>query len=229
MVLNKLDILNAFSPFVIIEEESGVSIDRIRRLEIFEKDDGNSDPIDFNILKDQGNIIYSLKDFKAAEDYYKMALRIMLVPFNVSMAYLTIGQEVLVEALQTLDYNAGMISGINEDCVDVVFDDDDDELCDCKVTSLIPLCKPVDRIIQRSVYMNMARCSLKRHRNGWATKYCSIAIAISKSLICDEENHKKQLADSLYFRGKLLISINRLKFAEKVNKTLILLQNTLNT
>lgn len=212
-----------------IEEESGINIDRVKKLEYFENrntSDNFSDNIEFSKLKEEGNVLYALRDYKSAEDYYKYSLKIMKVPFSSSMNLFSIGQEALVEQNGSIDFDFGMVSGINSDKVDILLDNGD-ELNDCLLTSLVLLCNNNNnKTIQRSIYMNMARCSLKRHRNGWAVKFSSIAIAISMSILSNENSNNnnninkeeihKQLADSFYFRGKLLISINRSKFAEKV-------------
>ena len=80
---------------------------------------------------------------------------------------------------------------------------------------------------------------MKRSRNGWAIKYCSIAIAVSQSIKDTLQNIRqpdpppttsnsskgeepedidKQLCESFYFRAKILLLCNRPKFATKVRK-----------
>ena len=77
----------------------------------------------------------------------------------------------------------------------------------------------------RSIFLNLARCELKRNRKGWAIKFSSIAVSISKYVLSKSQGNmsagnvatiEKFLADALYFRINALLLANRPKFANTV-------------
>jgi len=139
---------------------------------------------------------------------------------------LSIGRVIIFEGDKSLDHYYAMISEIYDNSVDVVFDESQStagEAFGIPMSKVIFVSQDIGlRKVQRSLYMNLAKCSSKRNRNGWAIKYVSIAIAISYSIrdSVEDKNESsvlvKQLSDSCYLRSKILLACNRPKLALKV-------------
>lgn len=211
------------------DEESGVQSDRISPLEKFEKDLKSCD--DADVLKGYGNALFTLKDYTAAMEYYKRAISATTPPVSGGFS---VGQCVLVSFRDSIDYQSGIISDVALSLceADVMYDDPatDEELA-VPFDLLQRLAEDYKgRLLQRSVYMNMARSALKKEQKGWAIKYSSIAIAIARHVqLTNDENGasaggagtspaevNKMLADGYYFRAKALLMACRPKFASQV-------------
>jgi hypothetical protein len=210
------------------EEELAVPHYQIRPLEGFEL--GNIANLSISELKACGNVLFGLKDFTAAARYYQTATQKASKLYKVS-----IGSNVIV--LQHPELPKGLI------CVDGMVSDsfvntageeefevllsNQSEISGVKLSNLLAL--PQDReglVLLRSIYLNLARCDLKRERKGWAIHYASIAVAISEVMRSDLEDkgsaetddvdrstemeETRQLAaDALYFRAKTFLAAAR--------------------
>jgi len=223
------------------DEESSVAGDRIQALLTVEAEFPNIAEIkDAEILKSAGNSLFTLKDYDAALSYYKRALIILNAPSDSSSDRaakgFTIGQGVIISYADSLDCQTGIVSDTTEDSADVMMDDSElDEETEVPFTRLTQLASGVKNILlQRSVYLNMARCALKQEQKGWAIKYSSVALAISHHLQGVQREGsgsaeapltaaevKKFLADGYYFRGKALLQAHRPKFATQVRCAVI--------
>ena len=144
---------------------------------------------------------------------------------------ISVGQHILFEIKNSIDVNFGIISEIGQNGVDIIYDDLENatvqEALNIPRKDIIFIPNDIkDRQLKRSAFMNLARCSMKQGRNGWAIKYCSFAIAIAQSIKDSlksatsssiDEDIDKQLTDSFFFRSKILLACNRPKFALKVS------------
>jgi tetratricopeptide (TPR) repeat protein len=207
------------------EEECEILENRIQRLQSFELDESSSD---VEILKNQGNILFGLKDYLKAHKYYSKAISKINNQNNRS----TIGCTVLIPQNDSINFLCGMISSCNaNNTVDVIIDsiDLDDEQCDVAVEKVMHLPNNFSqKLLTRSVYMNIAKCFYKRNQPGWSIKYASIALAILLHLEffnatneneyskIENDSITKLVAETYYFRGKALLQVNRPKHAEKV-------------
>lgn len=214
------------------DEEIAVPSDRITPLEPFEKDAAENF-IDAELLKSHGNVLFTLKDFSAALEYYKKAIRAADIASSSPEVFST-GQCVLVSFQNSIDYQTGIISDVDTGtgAADIMFDDDTlEEEVAIPFSRLQPLpAARKDRLLHRSVYMNMARSVLKKEQKGWAIKYSSIALAIARHFqaqlreadsseagtVSSPTEVSKMLADGYYFRGKTLLMACRPKFATQV-------------
>lgn len=210
------------------DEEPAVHSDRIAHLLKEEVDLVES--IDAEVWKNMGNSVFALKDYDTAIAYYKRALS-LLTATNTEI--FSIGQGVLVSYNHSLDCQAGIVSDINDSVVDVMFDDSEqEEETEIPLKRLTPMANGLKNILlQRSIYMNLARSVLKQEQKGWAIKYCSIALALSHHLETLLNNNEagdtdakitetevnKYFADGYYFRGKALLQAHRPKFATQVS------------
>jgi hypothetical protein len=218
--------------------------------------------------KDCGNSLFALKDYLAASECYKKGIERLTTfencytSVNDANNMLTTGRAVIVTFPGSLDCSTGIISDASADGYDVMFGDEtlEEELGIPTSRLLLLACTSSRRIVQgkesggsameeplsaaevcllqRSCYMNLARCTLKRRQKGWAIKYCSIALAISKHVVqlssssngsrnelastgkegkVVESANSKLLVDCLYFRGKALLAACRPKFAAMVS------------
>lgn len=219
------------------DEESTVAGDRIQPLLPVETDFPDiADIKDADILKSAGNSLFILKDYDTALSYYKRSVIVLNSPDSPDKASkdFTIGQGVIVSYADSLDCLTGIVSDATEDSADVMMDDSEiDEETEVPFKRLTQLASGVKNILlQRSVYLNMARCVLKQDQKGWAIKYSSMALAISHHLegVQREDSGsadatltaaevKKFLADGYYFRGKALLQAHRPKFAAQVRHT----------
>lgn len=217
------------------EEESCVIPSRIRPLEGFELSDMNR----FTIaeLKAHGNILFGLKDYNNASRYYQFAL-----DKSSSMYEVILGCSVIVLEHPDLPKGQTCIDGMIADAdVDSygkelyeVILSDGNEISNVKRTHVLAL--PQDRenlLLLRSIYLNMARCDMKRNRKGWTIHHASIAVSISQiiqsdlrdkgSAETDDADQSKEiletdqlLTDALYFRAKSFLTAARPGLATKV-------------
>lgn len=225
------------------EEENYVSTERISLLQDFEYETilNNFSAIE---LKHQANIIFNLKDFQCAIEYYKKAISQLF-----STRKFQIGQNVLVSFPNDINCCTGMISDVvkhNEELYDVMLDNynhqqvgtnDENEVHGVKADRLIILMtddQVDDCLLQRSIYLNIARSYLKLSLKGWAIKYASLAIATNHYIIYhyttqkyaatiidddpkQKDMYEKLCADAYYFRAKALLIACRPKYATKVS------------
>jgi hypothetical protein len=76
--------------------------------------------------KEEGNLLYKLKDFEAADERYLQLLRSMCPTTNDIVSDFSVGQVVLIQlADSSIDVNFGIVSEVNERDVDVIYDDMD--------------------------------------------------------------------------------------------------------
>lgn len=109
-------------------------------------------------MKAEGNVLYKLKDFEAAEEHYQLLLRSMCPTTNcIVPGDLSVGQVVLIELVDnsSIDVKFGIISEVHESDVDVIYDDVDthssEEACHVPVKRLTMIPQDIGgRQIQRS-------------------------------------------------------------------------------
>jgi tetratricopeptide (TPR) repeat protein len=110
-------------------EEVKVALSRVQKLQHFELSASESSPSE---LKEYGNVLFRLKDFEAASEYYHKALHALTPPIQLSPSIevtsklaksLSVGQFVLVCSRNTFDHKLAMICYINDDLTfDVMYD-----------------------------------------------------------------------------------------------------------
>ncbi len=230
--VNQDDTLDVIYQGEELKEECSVPLNRIRSLEGFEScgdiDSATPDNKNTEALKNNGNVLFSLKDYHSAIDYYKKSLKTLYKQSGVEN--LTTGSVVLVSMTGSISFECAMISDTNKSkgTFDIVFDNssmDDEEgiLRD----RLIPISKSTsDKSLQRSLFMNMTKCNLKLNQTGWAIRHSSLAISLSRMLLNDVISESpeprtnnathKLLSDAIYLRAKALLQANRPGFATKV-------------
>lgn len=191
-----------------------VSIAFIQRLEPFENENiSKFSPVD---LKEQGNLLFGLKDFDEASRRYKRALDYLLTDDGS----LSPGREVIYPSKDNpLIFLVAMVVSVDVD--EVELDDAEGEEVHLPRSSLIPLASPSNRILQRSLYINLARCSLKLHRPGWAVRWSSLAMATTSTLSRDDPIIQKYKTDELFIRIKALLAAGRPQLAERDAQALI--------
>ena len=212
-----------------VVEEENVMQDRIKPREDFEQDEYLESVLTLNIScgttetplqgKERGNKLYQLKDYDAAKERYSSALK-LLVPGSPS-----IGSRVLV-LNSTGEFVAGTCSGCEDNenvssTFDVIYDREDaygvDEEDGIAFSRIIRLASSADIYLQSIIFMNLAKTSLKLHRNGWAIRYSSIGIGLMKSEEILSEELTKKLIDAYFFRSKVFLSVSRPKRAQAVS------------
>ena len=236
------------------EEECDINNSRIELLQQFEEKPLKSELSNENesaeCLKGWGNILFKLKDYSAATEYYCKALLkldpppVSLVPsfakkIQSSGKSISIGQSILVAKDNSFEYRNARVSDVNATSVDVLYDgtitgdDDDDEENGVSLDRVVSLprssfdtrsqsddsmVKSSDLLLQRSIVLNLARCEFKRARKGWAIKYSSVALALSKmteQIDSHDALGSSLVADAIFFRSTVLLAANRPKFAKK--------------
>lgn len=177
--------------------------------------------VNANDARSNGNALFKINDFEAASCQYKASLQMLLAGSSISC-----GSSVAVKTPQG-DYETGMVAGLEDnDSGEIIFDCHGDEELDDAIVPLKQctlLCSTTQEAdLQRALYMNLARCALKLKHPGQACNWASAAVAMMKSIssnddnIDENDNSRKQLMDAHYLKGKILLSSNRPKLAEKV-------------
>ena len=226
-----------------IDEECNVTEDRCAKLLDWEFDNDSDDAL---YLKDCGNMLFALKDYEAAVEWYHRALEKLEFP------KLSIGCTVITAPLPSSSSSSSSSSGGDtthrsfrigtvSDCddsssvitkCDIMYDDlnydgdghgdGDDEEVDMEA-SRVTIIHP-DRskqTIQASLYSNLAKSSFFLHRFGWAVRNSSIAILIqTQESIHGDEKRKKNVCDMYFVRIRAFLSSGRPRLAGKDVKTL---------
>lgn len=227
------------------DEEERVDASRMSVLLDFES--SSMDISSASNFKSNANILFGLRDYQSALNLYKKAMERLVggIPMEI-------GCLVLVSYSDSVDIRTGMIADLDASEYDVLLDADngqphsDDEVMVTADRLLVLALSPADRWLQRSLYLNMARCVSKLSLKGWAVKYASIALAISSFQSIahpDATSHATSsigidislgasnsegvvdvaglLADCLYFRGKSLLTACRPQMARKARWSLL--------
>jgi hypothetical protein len=161
------------------------------------------------LAKERGNRLFQLRDYDAAKAQYARGLQLLTPPMA------SIGSRAIV--LNKLgEFVSGTLSNVEEEkkCVDIIYDDEDEHGVDeedgvSQARVVLSALDAADRALQISLFMNLAKVSLKFKRNGWAIRYSSSAIGIINS---DNETSlelAKKLLDAHYFRCKVFLIVNR--------------------
>jgi tetratricopeptide (TPR) repeat protein len=203
-------------------EESDVVIDRIHHLLPFEEISlAELQTLDANSLKEYGNDLFRLKDYSKAMEFYQLALQSFHSRQKKSV--LAIGTSILIFNHQVGDFYFGMISSNDEGEGEYEIVLSDDSETTAKESDLIEIPQQYElQLLTRSCYSNLAKCALKRNLKGWAVRYSSLSLALTRAMISlaqdtglydKNEEKRKQLSqfliDSLYFRGKVFVSACR--------------------
>jgi hypothetical protein len=114
-----------------------------------------------------------------------------------------------------------MISDLNDSGVDVIYDDDNDaaidEELDISINRITLIARTYeDKLLQKSLMMNLARCECQLRRYGWAIRLISLSIALIDILKQSSELDIKAYVDAYYIRCKAFLSANRPKLAMQV-------------
>lgn len=209
------------------DDEVTASAEKITALHPFELQEPV--PLEYqyaDVWKGNGNTLFASKDYQEAMHYYRRALVALQVVSARSDTLLTfeMGENVIITSANSIDCYPGMISETDNSArtADVMLDSDNEEQLGVPYSDLMKLTKTEkDLHLQRSIYLNMARCALKLNQRGWAIKYASIAIAVTFAYAHSNGGKSgseinKLLADCYYFRSKALLAACRPKFASKV-------------
>jgi hypothetical protein len=225
-------------------DRDGVSWFLIRSLEPFEYLALESKKYDSSAtrLKEQGNIIFGLRDYDKASELYLAALDVL----NKASSSLSIGSEIIIQLKPNSTFLfTAMISSVQDDgryevemSEDVdVFEDSVSIVEKSQIVSVIfPDVKGStngneNRILQRSLYINLSRCCMKRTRLGWAVRWINMAMAITRCIESDYDSSSsgssppidilKCKTDEYFIRCRAFITANKLELAEKDARTLL--------
>lgn len=205
-------------------EEANIPLSRIQPLQAFEEDVQRGVIFESSQYKDFGNVLFGSKDYAAAMLYYQKALRAI-----DQRQRLSTGSHVIFIDPQCGECKDGIISGEDESKEkdgEVLYEVllGDEEEVTTRPEHLVQIPSDLDQcLLQRSVYLNLARCCLKRALKGWAIRYGSIALGITRDLASDHSDSadidlNKLFADALYFRAKTMILASRSALASKVSR-----------
>ena len=212
-----------------------VGASRIVKLEHFELEVDEEVDLSPAVCKERGNKMFlQFKDYDASTYWYNKALFLLQKKSEFEEK---IGSAVLVRKEGSVDFPSGIVSDAVVDekwesktsKFEVIYDlDSDGEESDISGNRIILLCNSsTDRDLQRSCYLNLARCSTKRKDFGWSVRFSSIAFAITRVVDCnycnsakDDSKWNKMMADALFLRGKALLSSWRPKLAKNDAKIL---------
>lgn len=208
-------------------EENNIPQTRIHNLESFELPSADTIDKGPDEIKERGNIIFGLQDYETAIQLYLQSLRLLTEKLSISA-----GTSVLIQSSRSqLDYFPATINYEDdlENMFEVEYDNEDCEECTSRniseITAVASDLKDHQRdlnmrLLQRSLYINLARCHIKQHQPGWTIKYCSLSIGITKSIqfssiSIENTSLNKFYSDAYFIRGKALIMASRPELARK--------------
>jgi len=209
-------------------EEAAVASKRVQPLFDFEDTSLNFSEVE---LKDQGNILFKEKDYQSAKLKYLDALDYLTSKCNVK----SIGTYVIVPDDSVNEARLGMISSIDDNMLDIIYCDDMEptEADGVEESSVTALLSGSDLDIQRTLYMNLSKCMMKLHQNGWCIKWANFAILAATCALLVEQGKQGErnespertnqltsnVCDAHFLRGKCLLLSNRPKLATEVRRT----------
>jgi tetratricopeptide (TPR) repeat protein len=196
------------------EEESEIFPNRIQPLEYFEElTTDELLQLDATTLKEFGNQLFKLKDYRKAIEFYQLSLKMFHLNEKKGST-LSIGTQVLVFLEEIGDYQVGMVSSVVEPAsstsssssssvqrrqineneendmtyyeISLFEDENDDEEMELISSEKNLLEVPYnydDQLLHRSLYSNLSKSYLKRNYKGWTIKYASITLALVKAMI----------------------------------------------
>ena len=198
------------------DEESNVSSDRIKPLLAFE---GKSfSGLDAAQIKEFGNELFKAKDYLAAKEAYSQSNRLIRQPSP------SVGTRVIIANDTQNTARVGLVSDLNDGYIEVIYEDGkfpEEEVVNESSTTV--LCQGADLELQRTLFMNLARCSMKLKNYGWCVRWANFAIAVAQTqAIVYEDNvslrdrARTSMSDALFMRGKCLLAASRPKLALEV-------------
>lgn len=206
------------------KEDCGIPIDRIASLESFELNGKERDIFQWESQswKDYGNKLFTLKDYYNAARYYQNGIqRIDHVMKERGLKALDIGTHVITFSEAIGDYLWGMVASIeNDEEVEIILSNDEERVMKLSKLQILPE-SIEEQILYRTLYLNLAKCQLKRQQKGWAIRSSSMALALTLCLQATSQDAtassktlsttdiKKYFTDGYYFRGKALLLANR--------------------
>jgi tetratricopeptide (TPR) repeat protein len=218
---NTFDVIYSPNPMSQLLEENSVHHDRISSLLTLE----TSKPIlaveDAKII---GNELFSMKDYESAEKYYRQGIDLIM------KKEVSIGSRVLISSCDsntTQPVKSAVVSSIDSDNIDVMYDfyssteEEDDTVKADRVMYVESDQVAFD--LQRALYMNLAKCSLKLNHRGWAIRWSTFAISILlqrlfyDGMTTQSLSLRKSLADAYYVRATILLKSNRPNLSKKVD------------
>jgi len=157
------------------EDEAVLACSDARALESFEESGfETAETADAATNKERGSVLFKLKDYAAAADYYKKVLAVM-------KGKLSVGALVMLNYKNQL--KVGTVSCLEKDTVDVTYDDDDDDDDDVprKCVVLVLPNDEGDRILLLTTYLNLARCATRVARFKDAVTCATLASGIAQA------------------------------------------------
>jgi hypothetical protein len=187
-----------------ITEENRV--ERSRILDLFDFEYSRVTPSEANALKENGNVLFQIKDFDSAIEQYIKGLSV------IAPQPPTIGARVLICFEDGIPIR-GIIAGANASSFDVIYDSpigDIDEEDGVPSGRIVPIAtEDANFSLQGAFFMNLARAYLKSRRNGWAIRYATLAIGLFSSESDGMDDFRDKLKDAYFFRAKAFLLANR--------------------
>lgn len=173
-------------------------------------------------IKELGNSVFKVFDYESAIDFYLASLSVLK---SICMN-LSIGSSVLVKR-SDMEYMVAMVVDIDDNTIEIDYDNEENIVSKSVIVnhndvillfssrkrhegSIVDVENTGTRILQRSLYINLARCNMKLDRPGWATYYASLSMAVTKSLKYDGHDDNTILK---FFRDELVVRANALLIA----------------
>ena len=183
-------------------EENRVIKSRISNLQWFELNKFDGDPLSG---KEFGNTLFQLKDFDSAIEYYSKSLAI------IAPSALQVGGRALVLTNGLCPISV-TIAEVSARTCDVLFDrpvEGKDEENDVPNLNIVTVANENHIPLQAALFMNLARSYLKLKRNGWAIRFCTLAIGLLSSDAAAHMDYLPKLKDAYLFRSKAFLIAHR--------------------
>ncbi len=207
------------------EEETEVPLNRLQKLLPFEMLSKSQllEQHTATAIKDFGNQLFHVKDFIKSMEFYQLSLQ--AIDQHEKEACFSLGTPVIVFSEEIGDFLYGIVSS-NDDfsaaaTYEIMLSNDEERHIPAKDLTVIPP-NYENQLLQRSLYSNLGKCAVKRVLRGWAIRYGSLALILTRAMISlaqdtglyDEDGEKRKklqqlLVDALFFRGKALILASR--------------------
>ena len=184
---------------------------------VFELAPSSQDPFE---CKEQGSLLFGLRDFSSAQSLYSRALSLLRAALP-----LTTGAAVLMTTSN--DPYSGVMATvicIEADGRAVVMADSDssEEERICSAENLWPAGPEAtkERELARALYMNLGRCSIKLGRRGWAVRWLTFALVLARDSVptsssSSSSSSVKHIADALTLRCRVYLGFGKVGLARR--------------
>lgn len=139
-------------------------------------------------LKSNGTVLFKLKDYQAAADYYTEALKLLKSPVLSSGAVALVRPIGRPTRTSPLPVRPALVLAVEAEYADLLYLDDQSEEASVMMSRLVLLLRN-QLMPATALYMNLARCMLNLNKPEFSVQYCGRARAAAQAMAAEGDEH----------------------------------------